>query len=397
MNADRKMIKARTGLVLDQPFFGSLALRLDMVPDPSCATAWTDGSSLGYNPAWIDSLSLEATKGLIAHEVMHLAACHHLRRQERDHVTWNQAGDHAINHALKAAGITLCDDALCDPRFKDKCAEEIYSRLQGKNKTSPDGQTQNQLPGNNQKQKKQGREGGHSSTPSPGMVGEVRDAKGPDGAGLTEQEKRQAAADWKVAAAQAARQARAMGRMPGELLRLVEEAISPRLDWKDILRRFINQNARNDYSWSPPNRRFIHLGLYLPGLRSQEIDQVTIAVDTSGSIRQAQVNEFAAELSGILDDFPQTSITVIYCDAKVTEVENFTHQDLPLKLHPKGGGGTDFRPPFTWVEDHGVNPVCFVYLTDGECNRFPDPPSYPVLWVGTKAFNPPFGDFIQLF
>lgn len=105
--AEQKLIKARAGLVLDHPFFGSLALRLKMVEDPSCDSAWTDGVSLGFNPAWIDGLSLEQTKGLWAHEVMHLAAAHHARRQQREHVLWNHACDQAINGPLTAAGMVL--------------------------------------------------------------------------------------------------------------------------------------------------------------------------------------------------------------------------------------------------------------------------------------------------
>ena len=45
-------VKARAGLVLDQPFFGALALRLTPLPDRSVTTAWTDGAHLGFNPDW---------------------------------------------------------------------------------------------------------------------------------------------------------------------------------------------------------------------------------------------------------------------------------------------------------------------------------------------------------
>ena len=79
---NEKISKARTQLVLDHPFFGSLALRLKLVEDQTFATAYTDGKVMGYNPAFIDTLSLAETKWLIAHEVMHLACMHHVRRTE---------------------------------------------------------------------------------------------------------------------------------------------------------------------------------------------------------------------------------------------------------------------------------------------------------------------------
>jgi predicted metal-dependent peptidase len=427
---EQKMIKARAGLVLDHPFFGSLALRLKMVEDPSCDTAWTDGVSLGYNPTWIDGLSLEETKGLWAHEVMHLAAAHHTRRQNRERVLWNHACDHAINGPLSAAGMTLLAGALNDPDLNEKCSEEIYGILKGRSApqagnsgqdgsqqgSSATGEGPDQNKGTGQGQGKQpgpdptggnqpdspapgsgsGQAQAKPCQPDPGMVGEVRDAPGKVGQPASQADLTQIAAEWKVAVAQAAQQAKAMGRMPGDLMRFVGGIIEPKLDWRDLLRRFIDQSAKNDYTFSPPNRRYVHLGLYLPSLHSRELGHVVVAADTSISVSQEEINAFAAEVSAILEEFQTSRVTVIYCDTKVAAVEEFEAQDLPLKLTPKGGGGTDFRPPFAWVEDQGLQPVCLIYLTDGECNRFPEPPDYPVLWVGTHDFTAPFGDFARL-
>ena len=102
MTAAEKITKARAGLVLDLPFFGSLALRLKCKPDETCQTAWTDGQSIGYNPEFIDPLPLDQVKGLLAHEVMHLACSHHTRRGNRDPKKWNIAGDFAINQDRKS-------------------------------------------------------------------------------------------------------------------------------------------------------------------------------------------------------------------------------------------------------------------------------------------------------
>ena len=84
MKAKEMMAKARAGLILDMPFFGSLALKLKLVEDPTCDTAWTDGVSMGYNPAWIESLSLSEVKGIVCHEVMHCSNQHQNRRDSRD-------------------------------------------------------------------------------------------------------------------------------------------------------------------------------------------------------------------------------------------------------------------------------------------------------------------------
>jgi predicted metal-dependent peptidase len=198
--------------------------------------------------------------------------------------------------------------------------------------------------------------------------------------------------------AQAVQQAKAMGSLPGALERLVSDILEPVLDWRELLRRFVDTSAKNDYQWFPPNRRYVHSGLLLPSLRSQELKNITLAMDTSGSITDDDLKAFQAEVRALVEDY-QANATVIYCDDKVRKVERFD-EGSPVELHPKGGGGTDFRPPFEHIEESGEYPVCLIYQTDGECRDFPVVPPYPVLWVLTRrrsyGWNPPFGETITL-
>ena len=386
MTVSEKITKARAGLILDLPFFGSLALRLEVVEDAACETAWTDGSRMGYNPDFIESLTLQEVKGLICHEVMHCACAHQSRRGDRNRKKWNIAGDYAINQILEDCKIALPDGKLIDPVYKGMCADEIYNKLpKGGNAQSP-------------------LLGGDSGVGSdPGKCGEVRDAQ--PGVGAENLQPLQSEQDWKIAVAQAAQEARLQGELPAGLDRLVGEILSPKVDWRDVLRRFVDQTAKNDYTWSPPNRRYIHQGLYLPSVRSEELPPIVVAVDTSGSIGEKELDQFASELTAILEDY-HTSCTVIYCDAAVAHVETHDYASLPLQLHPKGGGGTDFRPPFEWVKDEfpyredsgGGLPSCLIYLTDLECSSYPAEPPYPVLWahLGKGGTKPPFGEEVQL-
>jgi predicted metal-dependent peptidase len=365
-----KIVKARAGLVLDNPFFASLALKLTPKEDPGCKTAWTDGKMLGYNPDYIEKLTLEETKGLLAHEVMHCALAHHVRREGREHKKWNMAGDHAINPILEDAGMTLPKGSLSDPAFKDMAAEAIYSRL-------PEPQD--------------------DGDQAPGGCGEVRDGKNKDGKAPSPAECTQQQVDWQVATIQAAQNAKSMGSLPAGIDRFVKECIEPKADWKELLRRFIDHTLKTDYTWSRTNRRFIHKKMYLPSLKGEELPPIVIGVDTSISINQAILDQFSAEITAILEDY-QTSAVVIYCDTRVAHTEEFSSDDLPLKLNPKGGGGTDFRPPFEWVDEKNMTPSCFIYLTDLYCNLYPDEPHYPVLWAsyGTGGQTPPFGEVINL-
>nr|MBL0700358.1 hypothetical protein [Desulfobacterales bacterium] len=135
----------------------------------------------------------------------------------------------------------------------------------------------------------------------------------------------------------------------------------------------------------------------LPSLRSDDLPEVVIAVDTSGSISQVELDQFAAELSAILE-FCAMTVHLLYCDMRVIRAETFQRQDLPISIAPGGGGGTDFRPAFEWVEQQNISPRCLIYLTDLECTRFPEEPFYPVLWarIGSAGKQPPFGDVIDI-
>jgi predicted metal-dependent peptidase len=128
-----------------------------------------------------------------------------------------------------------------------------------------------------------------------------------------------------------------MGDLPAGLARLVEEVIRPRLDWRALLRRFLEHNAVSDYSWLPPNRRYAHMGLILPSLKNQELPDIVLAIDSSGSVSSGLLSLFCAEISSILADF-DPRITVLFCDAAVREPLPFSRFDLPRRSTAAGHG-----------------------------------------------------------
>ncbi len=435
----QKIVKARTGLILEHPFFGSIALRLTIQEDTTCETAWSDGTTLAYNPFYINMLPLNKVKGLIGHIAMHPACRHHLRRKNRNPKQWNMACDYAINWILLEAGLKLPDGYLDKPEFRDKTADEIYlflssetnnsrtgthNRLSEKDKTDkthqeklPDdlvakpgsrdtesagqsiqGKFTEDLPGKQDDSLEKTKDDeGVSGYGDPGKSGEVRDAPPPEGKSNPSADAAEKENEWKIALAQATMQAKSMGDLPAGLERMVDKILNPGIDWRDLLSRFINASACCDYALIPPNRRYLHMGIYLPSMRSDDLPEVVVAVDTSGSISRIELDQFAAELSAILEYCAMT-VYVIYCDMRVVHTEIFLRQDLPITLSPKGCGGTDFRPVFQWVEQESVSPRCLIYLTDLECNRFPKEPAYPVLWarIGSTGTQPPFGEVVEI-
>ena len=422
LSVKEKLSRARTQLLLSQPFFGTLCLRLKLVPMPGIPTMATDGRRIVYNPAFVDELALAELEGVLAHEVMHCALAHHCRRGDRDREAWNQAADYAVNPILIGNGIRLPNDVLVSAAFTDLSAEEIYARLlkQGQDSTeaqppqqsSPQtggagnsnggnapGQTPQRMPQPPQPQaEQQSRLSGMSGQSFParlGAFGEVMDAVGEDDKPASPAELSRQVHEWAISTEQALCSAKACGHLPGGIERPLEEARRSEHDWRAILRDFIAATNPADYRWAPPNRRFVASGLYLPSVERSGVGEIVIAVDTSGSIGTEELEQFAGEISAISEEAQPELIRVVYCDAAVQAVEEFGPSE-PIKLSPKGGGGTNFVPPFSWVEESGILPKCLIYLTDLCCNRFPEPPDYPVLWVTDSNKTAPFGETLRI-
>ena len=390
--------KARTTLLLDHPFFGSLLFRLGARPRSSIATMATDGVSLFFNPDFVDTLSAAELAGVLAHEVMHPALQHHTRRGDRNPKRWNMACDYAINPMLVDAGLTLPKDVLLDHRFRGMSAERIYHRLvEEKNQDTSNEETQ--------RQDKSPEGGGETpckvveedDTPhvprTPGGVGQVLDAPEPaDGkdASVADQ-----AREWQVAVEQAENVAKLAGKLPAGVTRGLEAAQAAGVDWRELLRRAWSETIPVDYSWTRPNRRHIWAGLYLPGVTSEGVGEIAIAVDCSGSVNARQLGLFEAEIRSILEGQQPRLVHVLYFDTEVHKVDTYQARQ-PISLAPVGGGGTDFRPCFRWLEERAITPQTLIVLTD-LCGTFPgDVPPYPVLWASTETRSVPFGQVVPM-
>jgi predicted metal-dependent peptidase len=374
--------KAKIQLILTQPFFATLALSLKYVENSQIKTARTNGIELQYNPQFIESLDINKAKGLLAHEVMHVAGLHHTRRNGRNPEKWNIACDYAINQLLKDSGFDLPDNGCIDSAFKNLAAEEIYSKLPD-SKKGDDKNSQGQSQGKGQSQ--------DSNSSDPGGNGAVNDAPA-----KTEAELKQIEAETKQLVSQAATVAKQQGKLPAHLERLIAEILEPVVNWKDVLNNFLTDVTRNDYTFAIPSKRYLSQGLYMPSLKSVERGKFVLLIDTSGSIDESLLNVFAGEMQSILSEVAE-SLTVIFVDAKVQHVQEF-EADENLDLHPKGGGGTDFKPGFAHMEKYGIDCAAAIYFTDGFCNSFPTDPGFPVLWAiyNNKSFVPPFGETVKI-
>jgi predicted metal-dependent peptidase len=365
-----RIIAARTTLILEHPFYGSIALRLKLVEDLGCATMWTDAVRMGYSPAFVKTLSDPELVFVVAHEATHCVAGHSWRRGGREPRKFNVAADLAINPVLRAGGLTMPGCGLDDKKFHGMSAEAIYDKIPAPPPQGGGGQGKGK--------------GGKANQPGPGeALDEVRDAENPQ----------EAEADWKVAAVQAVKIAKMMGNLPAGIEDYVEKLVKPKLPWRDLLRRFAHTVKHSDYDWRRPNRRYTDI--YLPSMRSEAVPPMVVVIDVSGSTSDYQ-EQFGSEMKAIVEDVLPETTHVLYCDTRVSKpVDVFERGEFVLKIK-RGSGGTSFIPPFTWVEEEGLEPACLIYLTDLEGN-FPDsPPPYPVLWVSTTNEVAPWGDTIQI-
>ncbi len=424
---ENKLTAARTKLILDKPFLGALVLRLPLQQaDPAwCATTGTDAKKFYYNPDFIDSLKPAETQFILAHEALHCALSHFLRRQHRVKHRWDLACDYAINPILLAEGLTPPPGILHLKQYEGMTAEEIYPLIADNDMSetldqhlydkedqfSEGGQDSSDNPLDHENQGNQPPEE-KQQNPQSGKNGQGEQDKNPESAGkqefdenaggseappppLTQQEAEDLSIQWQQRMAGAAQQAQQAGKLSGVMKRLVDRLLQPNLPWRMLLARYMTAQARDDYSYARPSTRRGDPAIF-PTLKSAEIN-VLVAVDVSGSVSDKELRECLSEINAIKGQM-RAKVILIACDSDIVEdfpqvFEPWEEVTLPDTL--KGGGTTDFRPVFDWVARQDKQPDTLIYFTDAQ-GAFPLEPNYPVIWLIKGKGEVPWGQRIQL-
>ena len=403
---ETKLAAARTKLILDKPFLGALVLRLPMeaAQDDWCPTTATDARKFYYNPEFIDCLSLDETQFMLAHEALHCALSHFARRQHRHKLHWDMACDYAINPLLIGDGLKAPPGSLYLQQFKGMTAEEIYPCLDEKDDEQPldnhvydkenskgsgSSKTEKDLSAMEPDKQDVEDQGEQQPDPKTGDGG----AKEPEP--LTPDEAETLNIQWQQRMAGAAQQAMQAGKLGGEMARMVDHLLQPQLPWRLLLARYMTAAARDDFSYMRPSRR--EGDFILPSLRSNQVELV-VALDSSGSIQNEEMEEFLAEVNALKGQI-RARVTLLACDSQLAAeapwvFESWDEFELPEKI--TSGGGTSFKPVFEWIEQQGQFPDLLVYFTDAE-GAFPNQePGYPVIWLIKGKCKTPWGQRIQL-
>lgn len=363
--------KARTRLLLNHPFFGTLVCSTPIVEDRSVPTAATDMTSIFYNPDFFGSISTDEVLGVMAHEIMHIVLKHGLRREGRNPKLWNYACDYAINPVLIDSGFKLPDGCLLDAKYCGLSAEVIYEQLQ---------QQQNQKPKSGQPQPGEG--DGDGGNP---LGQDLKEPTNMDGEAKARVER-----SIQQRVAQAANMARMAGKVPAGLERLIDGILNPEVPWQTLLRDYMTRITHDNESWSRRNRRF---NVYLPARHNQRMGEIIIIGDTSGSISAAELNKVAAEVNAISDAVQPERIRVLWADTKVQREEVFEPGET-ITLSPTGGGGTDMRVPLDHAEQ--FEPQVVVLVTDGYTPWPQVEPPYPLIVCCTTPAKVPVGQVVRI-
>lgn len=342
-----QLTRARISLLLQQPFWGTLATRLilrDATDEGWCPTAATDGRNFYYNREFIKKLTRQETIFLVAHEVEHCVYDHMSRRGSRKPKLWNAAADFVINLELHEHGVGKIPDpktsgiqACFDPKYKGMFAEEVYEQLLN-DPNAP-------------------------QFPEFDIHLEPGDGRGEP---MTDEERRVLGDEIRNAVMQAAKAAGA-GKTPAGVKRMLKDLTEPQMDWREVLNMKIQSTIRSNFTWQRCSRKTQAYGIYLPAMDVDTRVEAAVAIDTSGSMTMEMLRDLLSEVKGIMQQFADFKIRVWCFDTKVYNEQVFTPENIDEidTYEIKGGGGTDFMCNWEYMKENEIMPERFIMMTDG--------------------------------
>jgi len=122
-----------------------------------------------------------------------------------------------------------------------------------------------------------------------------------------------------------------------------------------LLARYLMNSAREDYSFQRVSRR--EGAAMLPSLYSRRIQLIAV-LDTSGSIPDAEMHEFAAKIDALKGQV-NAQVTLHACDERIAEAGPWCFEPWESVTLPDGvagGGGTDLPPLVEWVAHRTTAP-----------------------------------------
>lgn len=358
--------KAKIALMsrADSAFFTTLAFSLRHIFSEQVKTAATNGTQVLYNPEFFMSLSHDERIFLMLHEAMHCAYLHMERGKSYNQRKFNIAADHVINLQLKERGFKMPSMGLADDQYKGMSTEEVYKLL-------PEG------------------EGNPDAGDIPGFGADLQPSDIPGS---------QLESDIQDILVRASLQSKMSndtpGTIPGEIQIFLDRLLDPKLPWNRILQKYLHSYNKNDYSFRKPNKRFFPRH-YLPRLHSESLMNIAVAVDTSGSVSDAEFNRFVSETHSILRMMKPEKITIIQFDTELKSVNDVRNVNDLMKVQFTGRGGTEVGPVINWINEN--KPQLTLIFTDGYFHFREETTARDIVWLihDNDDFTAPYGKVIK--
>lgn len=399
MTYEEKINKAKARLMLEHPYFGTVASSLKLEKNNEILTFTSDGERMSYNSEYLDRLSVEDVEFVMANGAMHAVLQHQDRMSSRTKWLWQTATDYVVNGMLVKNGMQAPEYANYEPKFEGMYAEEVYEILRSEmmdNAQHSMEQEQQQVTDAEDDIHAENLHMSAEYTPSDDAKEsqEEENAKAKEEEQASSSDAEELAEEMKERLEQVFQKLKRQGDLPKDMHFVVPEYFSHKIDWREFLYGYIASHAKTTYSFNPPNMKYLYRGIYLPSL-SSDLLRIIVAVDTSGSVDEALLGTFLGEVNSMMQQYPNYEIDLITADAKIQSHKTFLPGEL-LDYELSGGGGTDFRPVFEYIDQHIDYPTLLLYFTDGQ-GTFPQhEPSYDLLWIMPEAVDVPFGEVVVL-
>ncbi len=389
-----KITKAKAKLMLEHPYFGTLASSLKLEQNNELLTFSSDGLTMRYNSEYVEKLEASEIEFMMANGAMHSVLKHQHRASGRTNWLWQTATDYVVNGMLVKNGMQAPIYANYEDKFEGMYAEEVYELLLYEMKDNSDFSAEQEtdqitqaddVHAENLTMQKDMTESNDADETEKSESEDTEEVPNKEELDSLSQEMQDHFE-------QIFQKSNRQGDLPKDLKFVVPEYFSHKVDWRDRLYSYIASYAKSTYSFVPPNMKYLYRGIYLPSL-SSDLLRIVVAIDTSGSIDEELLATFLAEINSIMQSYPNYEIDVITADAKVQSHKVFLPGES-LDYELSGGGGTDFRPIFDYIDSHIDYPTLLLYFTDGQ-GTFPTKEAYyDVLWVASNEFDVPFGEVL---
>ena len=179
--------------------------------------------------------------------------------------------------------------------------------------------------------------------------------------------------------------AKLSGKLPENVERILKDLKDKSdVDWVSEMADFMSDACGEDIdmSWRRPNKRFAFMDIYLPSQIKQGVGEITVLIDSSGSMDQKMYEAAASETAYLITDAAPDKANVVEFTTRV--ISHSSYEDgVEIDSMPdrQSWGGTDVCVGFDWVYEHAPETTAIVVISDMEFFAWPEDTGIPVLWV----------------